>query len=74
MGVKRWRRKSCGQNRMGICREGRQAQTQGAMELQKNKVLLLFSPGSLALLFAENVKTKGYRTVISPVVLYGCGF
>jgi hypothetical protein len=73
MGVNRWRRKISGHYRMGICCKGRQAQTQRIVVLQKNKVLLPFGQGSLVLPFAENVKTKGYRTVILTVVLYRCG-
>jgi hypothetical protein len=46
MGVKRWKRKSCGQNRMGVCRKGRQGQTQRAVVLQKTKVLLRFGQGN----------------------------
>jgi hypothetical protein len=71
--VKRWRRKGCGQNRMGVCHEGRQGQTQRAMVVQKDKVLLPFGQRTLVLPFAENKKIKGYRTVIWPVVVYGCG-
>ena len=73
MGVKRWKRNSCGQNRIGVCRAGRQGQTQRVMVLQKNKVLVPFGQGILILQFAENVKIKGYKTVILLVVLFWCG-
>jgi hypothetical protein len=73
MSVKRWRRNVSGHYRMGVCHKEHKVQTQRIMLLQKNKVLLAFSQGSLVLPCAENVKTKGYRTVILTVVLYGCG-
>jgi hypothetical protein len=71
IGVRRWRRKVSGHYRIGVCHKGHEVQTQRIMLLQKNKVLLAFGQGSLVLACAENVKTKGYRTVI--FVLYGCG-
>jgi len=58
MGVKRWERKGCDQNRMGVCHEGRQGQTQRAMVLQKTKVLLPFGQRTLDSPFVENVKIK----------------
>jgi hypothetical protein len=58
MDVKRWRKKGCGQNRMGVCREGRQGQTQRLMVLQKNNVLLPFCQGTWVSPFAENIKIK----------------